>query len=207
MLKAPTDPTDLNEFLSVYKPNGNKKSNLDVTTSMERNDKTLRSFCAFTSTDVNGVAEFAVPVPQPGRWIAYGDVEFETRSFGDYVAAIEISDLDRMIAWQMALAQDPNATAPVADSVVQANGYPLYPVIGYYYERSFPSTMPNNAKGNIKSGMTMTFSAGHGPPTEAQPVGGYGFLPGGFYLVVKAQKASSTQGVNCQLSVDWAEEE
>lgn len=176
----------------------------DVVTSMEKSDKTLRSFCVFAETNSSGIAEVCIPVPSDGRWVAYGDAEFQDREMGDYISILEITDLDRQIAWGMALAANPNATAPVADSVVQANGYPLYPVVGHYDERAFPSTMPANAKGTIRGGMSMTFQYG---TTEAQPVGGYGFIPGGFYFRIVAQKATAIAAKKFQVSVDWAQPE
>lgn len=183
----------------------NDPSAKEVVTQMEKNDKILRSWCAWADTNDNGEAEFCVPVPVGGRWVAYGDVEFQTRHFGDYVKIIEITDLDRLIAWAMAMEQDPNAQAPLDDAVVQANGYPLYPVLGHYDERDFPEEMPANAKGTIKPGMSMSFQYAI---TEAQPIGGYGYIPGSFYFRVIAQKADG-QGIGhkCQISIDWAENE
>jgi len=175
----------------------------EVITALEKNDKVLRAFCAWADTDSNGAAEICIPIPTDGRWVAYGDAEFSIRHMGDYVSVIEITDLDRLIAMQIALSIDPNATAPVADSVVQANGYPLYPVLGHYDERAFPTTMPANAKGTIRGGMGMTFQYGI---TEQVPVGGYAFVPGNFYFRVVGQKATGhTTGFTLQISVDWAQ--
>lgn len=192
----------------------------EVVTQLEKDDKGLRTFCAFQTTDEAGEAEFCIPIPQPKRFIAYGDSEFEVRHFGDYVKHIEVTDLDRLIAWQVALAMDPEATEPVADAVIQAmtaeqlgNGpFPQYPSLGAYEERSFPNPMPANAKGDIRAGMAMTFQYGI---TASEPVGGYGELPGGMYFRIVAQKASDAPtlqgqtgkaGYRCQLSIDWAEQ-
>ena len=156
----------------------------EVVTQMEKNDKTLRCFCAFASTDSNGIAKFAIQVPAPGRWIAYGDAEFENRAMGDYVSKIEIKDLDSLIPTQG-----------------QAD-YPLYPIIAYYDEKNFTGTPSANSIGTIKPGVSMTFKYGD---TEVQPVGGYGFIPEGFYLCVELQKATATADEKCQISIDWAE--
>lgn len=194
---------DQTEFESLYKANGNKPVVNEVTTQYEKNDKTLRCMCAFAETDSNGEAEFAIPVPTNGRWIAYGDVEFESRSFGDYVKLIELTDLDRVLALMVAQQIDPEATTPVDDATAAAAlSLPLYPVLGHYDERGLPDPLPANAKGNPKGGIAMSFQYGI---TEAEPIGGYGKLEGLMYLRIVAKKASATSGIKCQLSIDWAE--
>lgn len=201
-----SDNPDQEDFETNYKDKWKLFFKQEVVTQTEKSDKILKTLCAFAETDSNGSAEVCIPVPSGGRWVAYGDAEFETRHMGDYISTLEITDLDRQIAWSIALTQDPNATAPVADSIVQASGYPIYPVVGHYDERVLPSPMPSNAKGTIKSGMSMTFQYG---TTEAQPVGGYGFIPGGFYFRIVAQKATghTAAGQKFQVSVDWAQNE
>lgn len=195
--------SDQTEYESQYqnKKDGIVKSN--VVTASELNDKTLRTFCVFGVTDSNGEAVMSVKVPDGGRYIAYGDIEFEQRHFGDYVKNIEIVDYDRLVAWQIALSLDPNASEPVPDAVVQSNGYPIYPIIAHYDEKDYASMSNGNTSGTVKSGMAMTFQFGI---TEAQPVGGYGFIPGGFYLRIVAQKADGHgAGFKSQLSIDWAQ--
>jgi hypothetical protein len=197
--------TDHTDFESNYKEQGNKSVIRQVITQYEKNDKTLRCICAFADTDSNGEAVIAVPVPTThgGRWIAYADAEFEVRHFGDRISAAEVADLDRGIAWQIALAGDPEATEPVSDATVQAMGYPLYPVVGYYDERDIDQGAANKA-GTIYGGIGMTLQFG---VTEAQPIGGYGWIPGGLYLVLKGQKATGqTTGHKLQVSIDWAEQ-
>jgi hypothetical protein len=194
---------DQTDFETNYIANSNKPPKSNVVTASEVNDKTLRTFCVFNETDANGQAEFIVLVPQSKRYVAYGDIEFEQRHFGDYVSKIEVVDIDRLIAWQTALAINPAATEPVADEIVQANGFPFYPVIGHYDEKATASMQNDNTVGTLKGGMAMTFAYGL---TEAQPIGGYGELPGGFYFRVCAQKAQGHgAGYKCQLSIDWAE--
>lgn len=183
----------------------------EVTTQMEKNDKTLRTVYLIGTTDANGVVRVCMKVPSNGRKIAYGDAEFETRHMGDVVRKIEFSDLERRIAWMLALAQDPNATEPLADAVVQqiqipdVGHFPLYPVLDHYDERSLPTgeNAPYN-EGTIGGGVAMTYQFGQ---TEMQPVGGYGNLAGDMYLIFEAQKADGhrTEGIKCQFSIDWGE--
>lgn len=193
------------DFETNYKGAANTSVGNEVTTQMEKNDKDLRMVCGWTTTDANGEAEFAWQIPAKGRYVAYGDLEFETRHIRDSVVTLEVTDLDRLIAWQIALQMDPNATEPVPDSVVQANGFPDYPVVGHYDERELPGTPSANTKGNPSGGMSMIFQYGI---TEAQPVAGYGFIPEGMYLRVIAKKdpnATPQAGVVCTMSIDWAE--
>ena len=189
------------EFESSYKDASNVTPRNTVTTMFELDDKTLRTICMFSETDTNGVARFAVKVPEGGRYVAYGDVEFQEREFGDYVSKIEVVDLDRLIAWQMALAADPQAQAPLDDATVQsASEFPLYPVLGHYDERAVEVTA--NTSGTPNGGMAMTFQYG---VTQSEPIGGYAFIPGNMYFVVECTKAMSGSGKKCQLSIDWAE--
>jgi hypothetical protein len=206
------DNADQEEFEANYKNLANKPSEFDVVTALEKNDKDLRTFFVTQPTDENGEAEFCVPVPANGRYVAYGDAEFEIRDFGDGIIKLEIADLDRVIAWSIALAQDPEATEPVSDATVIALGdqipggpFPLYPVLGHYDERAFPNPLPENAKGAISSGIGMTFNYG---VTEAQPIAGYGYIPGLMYLRIICKKSSDAivqENIKCMISVDWAE--
>lgn len=195
----------------------------DVATVLERDDKGLRTFCGFATTNEAGEAEFCIPIPQPQRFIAYGDMEFDSRHMGDYIKKIRIEDLARLIAWGVALAIDPNATEPVSDATIQAmpaeqlpggKALPNYPLLGAYEELKFPDLQADPfVKGTFYPGMAMTYQFG---PTEATPIGGYGELPGGMYFIVVAQKSATAPtiqgqtglaGYVCQMSIDWAEKE
>jgi hypothetical protein len=122
--------------------------------------------------------EFASPVPE--QWISYGDMAFQERSVGESPGLVEVADLDRIIAWGFAFASEPDATAPVADEIVRANGYPLYPVLGYYDTANLgPAGGVAEAEQDeaVLGGMSMTFK--YGP---SDPFGGSGWLQGRFYL-------------------------
>jgi hypothetical protein len=197
------DTDDCADFEGNYKNSANVTPKNDVTTAYEKSDKTLRCVCAFAETDTNGVVEFCIPVPSTSRWIAYGDIEFKNREFGDYVSTIELTDLDRLLAMQVALGIDPNATQPVDDATAAAAlGMPLYPVLGHYDERGMPDPLPTNAKGNPRGGISMSFQYSI---TEAEPIGGYGQMLGGMYLRILAKKKTASAGQECQLSIDWGE--
>lgn len=192
--------SDQTDFENNYKTIGNKSPKSQVVTQYELDNKSLRTIAVFCQTNSSGIAKVSIKIPSNGRYVAYGDAEFEEKEFGDYISKIEVSDLDRLIAWQMALAQDPNATNPVDDSVVQANGYPLYPCLEHYDERTIETS--SNTAGTIVGGMTMNFQ---GQPSEAQPVGGYAFLPGDMYFIIECKKVTAVANKKCQISLDMAE--
>lgn len=183
----------------------------EVATQNEKNDKTLRMAYAFGQADVNGVVRIAVKMPWNGRKMAYGDAEFEVRKFGDVVSKIEVSDLERLFAWQYALAYDSEATEPLSDEVMRTietpYGYlPYYPVLDYYDDRGLeldPEYSPYN-EGTVGGGCTMTFQFGN---TYVEPVGGYGNIPGMVYLIIEAKNVitARTQGEWCQFSIDMGE--
>lgn len=188
---------------------------VEVTTQDEKNDKTLRMVYAFSETNSQGIARICVKIPTSGRKIAYGDAEFETRKFGDIISKIEAADLERRLAWSIALSINPEATEPVADEMVQAMSreqlggdigpFPLYPTLDWYDERKlYPSEEAPFNEGTIGGGCTMTFTFG---TTEVQPVGGYGNLSGDIYLVIEAKNILTARaaGEKCQFSIDWGE--
>ena len=187
MDKDPTDTSDLEDFETNYKHNCNKNIINEVTTQAEKDDKSLVCVAIFSKTDAQGVARVAIKMPADGRFIAFGDGEFETREWGDHISKLEVSDLDREIAWYIALQLNPEATAPLTDEDVRQiePSLPAYPVIGFFDEREMNSEATNKC-GTIVGGMTMTFRYGN---TEVRPVGGYAWIVGGAYLIVEAKNA------------------
>jgi hypothetical protein len=183
------------DYSSNFMAQANAVQRISVTTAFETRDKTLRSVCGFEETDESGVAEYCFPIPAShgGRWIAYGDAEFQVRHMGDYVAMIEEVDLDGIIPEEARAA------------------FPSYPSLGWYEERELPNPLPPSTKGDIKGGIAMTFQYGS---TEAQPIGGYGWLDGYLYLRIRLKKAADAPtlpgktgqaGYKSAVSIDWAE--
>lgn len=187
----------------------------EVTTQLEKDDKDLKVAGCFALTDTNGVADAKLPIPSDGRWIAYGDAEFETRHFFDRVIDLFVSDDDRAIAWMIALQIDPQATEPVSDETVRAMGdqvpggpFPDYPRLDDFIDDELPAADPVFEGGPPAwfPGMTMTFKY---EGTEIGPVGGYAFIPGNFYLHIKAKKGErcpveERAGVGLAVSIDGA---
>lgn len=201
-----SDPigSEQEDYENNYKASSNLKHKQEAVIQAEKNDKTLRCFWAHTVTNASGLARFAIQVPGSKRFIAYGDAEFEQREFLDCISKIEVSDLDRLIAWQIALSINPSAEEPVSDATVIATGDPRfanYPVLDHYDERGFGAPGASTS-GTVLPGMGMSFEYGI---TEAQPIGGYGEIPGGMYLVIECQKETAVANKRCKISIDWAE--
>ena len=187
----------------------------EVTTQFEKNDRTLQCVFAYGLTDANGAVEARFPIPAAGRFLAYGDAEFEVRHFFDRITGILVRDDDRLIAWQAALAGDPGATEPLPDAVIQSltaeqlggvGPFPHYPILGGFEDQDLTPgpALYENGPPQWGPGMTMTFQYGG---TEVGPVGGYAFVDGNFYFVITAQKgercpANERAGIALQVSID-----
>lgn len=204
------------EFEADYKDFANSPQPNDVATQMEKNDKTLKTAFAYGITDENGIVEAKYPIPADGRYLAYGDAEFEVRHFFDRIIGIYLRDDDQLIAWMVALMMDPGATEPVADAVVQSleglpgGPFPRYPILGSYEDNEINDGPPLYAGGPPKwgAGMSMTFMYGN---TEVGPVGGYAFVEGDFYFVIRAKKGErclgSKAGIAFAVSIDGAKKD
>lgn len=192
----------------------------EVVTQMEKNDKTLQSCFAFGITDASGRAEVRYPIPAAGRFLAYGDAEFEVRHFFDRIVGIHIRDDDRLIAWGVAMAMDPEATAPLDDAVIQSltaeqmggvGPFPRYPILGGYEDQELEPG-PAIFEGGPPAwgpGMSMSYKYGM---TEVGPVGGYAYVDGLFYFVITCQKGercpeAERGGIGVQISIDGAKKD
>lgn len=198
------------DFDATLKPTGNAAATTDVTTRMEKDDKTLTTVYAYGVTDVNGRVEARFPIPAAGRFLAYGDAEFEVRHFFDRIISICVRDDDRLIAWDIALQLDPEAIAPLSDEdTATMAGIPTYPVLGEYGDAAVPLGAPIFTGGPPAYGPGMSMTLAYGI-TEVSPVGGYAFVPGNFWFVVIAQKGErcpveSRANIGFSISVDGAE--
>ena len=194
MDKSPSDTTDLDEFEASYKAKSTKGLSSVVQTKFESTDLTMK-MARVKANIVSGTAriEFQIPgIPGVGeRSIAGGYGFLDTYDPDDFMTA-RVEDLDRMIAWGVALAIDPGATEPVNDAFVQAMGqYPAYPVVGSYTDDDapiesqgwyfWPCAMGNNL-----------------PPVgeiEVEPLGFYGSVTSGLYLVFEVTRPNVSDGV------------
>ena len=214
VMKSSRDAAD---FEANHKQAVQVSPKTEVVSQLEKDDKTLTPWFAYALTDASGYAEARIPIPAPMRYIAYGDAEFETRHAFDRIVGLYVRDDDRLIAWQVALSIDPEATEPVADAVIQGMGeipgvgtFPEYPILDGFMDSEM-TTGPELYAGGPPQwgrGMSMTFSVGAGL-TEVGPVGGYGQVPGSFWFVVQVQKGEKCPvderaGVAIAISIDGA---
>lgn len=194
---------------ATYLLRANATPRSEVVNQTEKNDKTLKCAIAYGITDADGIAEARYPVPAGGRFLAYGDAEFEERHFFDRIIGIWLRDDDRLIALQIAQTLNPEATEPLtdADTAVMA-GLPRYPILGHFEDEELVEGPPLFEGGPPSwcGGMTMSYRFSN---TEVSAVGGYAFISGMFYFVIRAKKGeratgSARVGVGLQVSVDGA---
>lgn len=188
---------DKTDFETNFMPSSNKKLENDVITVFERDDKDLKlakgraSVNPATNKATISVCVAGTPGSGDGRWILGGYAFVDTYHADDY-AICYVEDTDRMIAWQIALAMNPGATAPLDDADVIAMGdYPMYPIVKCYYDEELDVPQQGWWTWPVVMGNSI-------PPQgecEVEPIGGYGFLPAGFYLVIEFFRTISTGDV------------
>jgi hypothetical protein len=204
------DAVDVADFEANHKDNANAPLLSEVTTQFEKNDKTTKlckakaQINAQTKTATILVKVPGVPGSGDGRFISGGFAIADDYDKDDYATA-RIKDEDRMLAWQVALAQDPNAIEPLSDAAMQAVG--TLPEIGdiskYPYIRSYTEEDldPEN-----EGWFFWPLAQGNNLPpvgeTEVEALGGYGFLPSGFYLEINYIRQTLTTGT-LRVNLEW----
>jgi hypothetical protein len=183
-----------------------------VTTQYELNNKDLKLARASGEIDpTTSSVLISMQIPGawgtgPGRYIEGGYAITEDYDKDDY-CLIWVSDDDRNIAMTVALAMNPSATTPVADSVIQGMGVvpgigfamPNYPVVKTYYDDNVASA---NAGWYF-----WPLAQGDGLPpvgeTEVESIAGYAFGPSGLYLKIQYSRATKTTG-GIRINFSWA---
>lgn len=202
------DIIDINTAI-IFLKNGLPK---EVVTQYEKNDKDLKLCKAQGDVDPEtktAVMYVKIPGtpgdPNSGRWMAGGEAILDSFDWGDH-AEVYVEDKDRMIAWGIALAQDPNATEPVSDDFIKQAGvlpapfneaFPEYPTVKSFTEEEV-------AEEN-KGWFFYPESMGSQPPygiLDVTPIGGYGFGPPGFYLKIIVKRPNLTIGT-ARINVFW----
>jgi hypothetical protein len=142
-------------------------------TQLEKDDKELRCIWAKAIADENGLMEFLIPVPGVPG------------SEGRWIAYADIEFSDRR-----------PGDIVSAIEVVDVDGLlgEAGAVVGRYSENEMPESE------FFGGGVAMTFMYGS---TEVQPVGGYGYVPSGFYLRIRA-KSVAGKNTTGMVSIDWA---
>lgn len=186
-----------------------------VVTQYELNDKTLKLAKCKGTTDENGSAILYFKVPGQfgsgtGRYVVGGYGISEDYNKDDYVI-VRIEDKDRIIAWMIARSQDPNATQPVSDEIIQQIGvipgvgeaFPSYPIIRSYTDEE--------ADEENKGWFFWPLAQGNNlPPVgeiEVNPIGGYGFIPSGFYIKLIYQRPNGIRTGSFRANIDWGRKE
>ena len=191
------------DFLSSF--NNQPK---EVVTQYEKNDKDLKLAKAKANIDSETKkAIISIKVPgefgvDGGRYVAGGYAFIDSYNADDY-ATVVIEDTDRLIAWAVALALDPEAVAPISDNDIIAYGvlpspigqaFPTYPIIKSYTE---DEAEPEN-NGWFFWPVSLGSNLDPIGECEVEPIGGYGHCPSGMYLKLTVQRTigSGTVRVN-----------
>jgi hypothetical protein len=168
--KNPSDPTNLEDFETNYKPLCNKSKILEVITQLEGSDKRLKIAKGEATFDQDGNAEILVEIPAGSRYIAGGYSFTDIFCAGDYVSGVELVDINNLFG-----AGAGYVFASYLDTdAIEGNQ-------GWYFEPH----APNN--GYI----------------EIEPIGGYGFMPQGTFLRVRAKKVQGSTASKVFINIWW----
>lgn len=200
---------DVTDFETNYKSNSNKPISSIVTTQFELNNKDLKLAKGTATVDASSkTAIVSVQIPGTfgsgdGRYVAGGYAISGDYKPDDYVT-VRVEDIDRLLALAIAQSQNPNATQPLSDQAIQSMGvipglgaFPNYPIVKSYTDDDLSAVNQGWFFWPLAQGNNL-------PPVgecEVEPIGGYGFLPSGFYLKIVYYR-SVTIG-NLQVNFYW----
>lgn len=183
-----------------------------VTTQYELDDKDLKLARAMATINPSTLsATIALQIPgtfgsTDGRYVAGGYAISEDYDKDDYIT-VRIIDTDRLIA-QAIQAAESLSTMPT-DAQIQAMGtipnfgaFPAYPVVKSYTDDDLPAANQGwyfwaNAIGN---------NVQPNGECEVEPIGGYGFLPAGFFIVMTYVRTTLTTG-SFRVNFYWGKKE
>lgn len=175
----PTDPahTDTADFEANYKDGGNQSPNTQVVTQFEKRDKTLKlaSTCGAVQSDGTVVAYLKIPgTPNPA-----GDPTLEGRWISGGVAFFDTQTPGDIVTGVHFVDHD-NMIGQGVDFVVGSytDDYALSENQGWYIPP---------ARGQI----------------DAEPIGGYGFAPAGFYVMVTGKKGGGITTGTLYVNLEW----
>lgn len=206
---------DCIDFETNFKALGNRKPTAEVVTQYEKNDKTLKLCRASGEVNEGGNVTLYFKVPgqfgsEDGRYVAGGYGIAEDYDKDDYVI-VRVEDKDRIIAWLVAQSIDPEATEPVSDEMIQQMGpipgfgeaFTAYPMI-----RSYTDEEADDAN---KGWYFWPLAQGNNLPAvgeiEVNPIGGYGFIPAGFYVKLIYQRPEGKTTGSFRANIDWGKKE
>lgn len=204
------DNDDKTDFETNFKAAANVSPSAQVTTQYEKNDKDLKLARGKCSVDPETrTAEIAIKVPGTfgsgqGRYVL-GGYGFTSDYNIDDVATVRVEDKDRNIAWAIALSMNPDATEPLSDETVKALGaipgigaFPDYPVVKSYTDDELDADNQGWYFYPVYIGNDICVGE-----VEVNPIGGYAFLPAGFYLVVTYQRPEGITTGTIRVDIDW----
>lgn len=212
MINSPPNTSDQYDFETNYKNTSNAPvlpTLTTVTTQFELNNKDLKlaRLQITLEESTSGTASLRIPGvfgTTDGRYIAGGYAISADYDLNDYVT-VQVNDTDRLIALAIAQSQNPAATEPVADSIVQGLGIipmigeamPNYPLVKSYTDTDVPS---ENQGWYFWPLMLNSYTAAG--ECEVEPVGGYGFIPAGLYITMGYYRQTLTTGT-CNINFWW----
>lgn len=187
----------------------------EVVTQYEKNDKDLKLAKGKCAVGQDGSATVSLKIPGAfgsgdGRYVAGGYAISADYNADDFVT-VRIVDNDRSIAMMVALQINASAVSPVSDQTIQQMGvlpgiglaFPQYPVVRSYTDDQMSSDSQGWYFWPIAMGNNI-------PPIgecEVNPIGGYGFLPSGFYIVVTYQRPNGVTTGTLRVNFDWGRKE
>jgi hypothetical protein len=183
------------DFENNYKTAGNISPNFNVTTQFELNNKDLKLARGMATVDGTGKAIVTLKVPGAfgsgdGRYVAGGYGMTEDYEKDDYVL-VYVEDTDRLLAMYAAQQADPNATEPLTDDQMRALGeFPNYPVVKSYTDDECDLANQGWYFWPASRGSSLAPIG----EVEIEPIGGYGFIPSGFYLKIEYFRNNLTTG-------------
>ena len=186
-----------------------------VTTQYELNDKDLKLARAMATVDAethSALISFKVPgtFGSDGRYIMGGYATTEDYDKDDY-ALVWAGDDDRNIAWAVALAMDPSATAPVSDDTIKGMGViqgfglamPNYPLVKAYYD--------DEADAGNQGWYFWPVAQGNDLPpvgeTEVEAIAGFAFIPSGLYLKIQYVRPEAKTTGSIRINFFWGKKE
>lgn len=205
---------DQTDFETNFKSTSNQPVSPVMTTQYEMNDKDLKLARGMIELNGDTTASLSLKIPgtfgtTDGRYVAGGYAIGEDYDIDDYIT-VYVEDTERLIALAVAQSQDPSATVPIPDAEMQALGVipmlgeavPAYPIVKSYTD--------DDLEAANQGWYFWPVALGNNDPAasecEIDPIGGYGFIPAGLYVIVHYCRATKTTG-GIRVNFWWGKKE
>lgn len=193
------------DFEANYKAQGNQSPTSVVTTQFELNNKDLKlARCKVAIVEGAGTVYLPVPgtfgAPGQGRYVAGGYALVDSYDADDFVC-VYVEDKDRHLAAAYGTAAELERS--MTDEEMQGQGdFPAYPVVKSYTDDELPEEHRGWHFWPLVVGNNL---APYGE-TEIDPIGGYGFIPAGFYVKIVVTRPNVSNGTS-QFDIFWGKKE